>query len=73
MLHKNYYFGNTNNSFKDVILEDWITFNASSEYKLFDGYKIYMNAINIFDDAYETAHQYSSMGRSFNFGIKRVY
>ena len=27
-------FGNTNNGFKDVILEDWITFNASSEYKL---------------------------------------
>jgi len=66
-------FGNTNNSFKDVILEDWITFNASSEYKLVDGYKVYFNAINIFDDVYETAHQYSSMGRSFNFGIRRSY
>ncbi len=66
-------FGNGNNSFKDVILEDWITFNASSEYQLFDSYKFYFNAINIFDEVYETAHQYSSMGRSFNFGIRRAY
>ena len=66
-------FGNTNNSFKDVVLEDWITFNASSNYKLYDGYNFYFNAINIFDDVYETAHQYSSMGRSFNFGIRRAY
>jgi vitamin B12 transporter len=65
-------FGNTNNSFKDVILEDWITLNASSDYNYY-GYKIYINAINIFDDVYETAHQYSSMGRSFNLGIKRAY
>jgi vitamin B12 transporter len=66
-------FGNTNNGFKDVILEDWITFNASSEYKLFNSYKVYFNAINIFDDVYETAYQYGSMERSFNFGIRRTY
>ena len=66
-------FGNTNNSFKDVILEDWVTFNAYSEYQLFNGYKVYFNAINIFDDVYETAHQYGSMERSFNFGIRRTY
>ena len=66
-------FGNINNSFKDVALEDWITFNASSEYKLFDGYNVYINAINIFDDVYETAYQYSQMGRSFNIGIRQSY
>jgi len=66
-------FGNTNNSFKDVILKDWITFNLSSEYKLYDDYKFYINAINIFDEDYETAHQYSSMGRTFNLGMKRTY
>ena len=66
-------FGNTNNGFKDVILEDWIVFNASSEYALFDGYKVYFDAINIFDDVYETAYQYSSMERSFNFGLRRAY
>ena len=65
--------GNTNNSFKDVILEDYLTFNITSNYKLFDTYNIYLNAINIFDDNYEQAHQYSTMGRSFNIGIKRAY
>ena len=66
-------FGNPNNSFKDVILEDWITFNLSSDYKLYDNSKFYISATNIFDEVYETAHQYSSMGRTFNFGMKRAY
>ena len=65
--------GNTNNSFKDVILEDYLTFNFSSTYKIFDSYKLLFNAINIFDDVYEQAHQYSTMGRTFNFGINRMY
>ena len=66
-------FGNTNNGFKDVVLEDYITFNLSSTYKLFNNYNLHFNAINIFDEIYEQAHQYSTMGRTFNFGIKRVY
>ena len=66
-------FGNTNNSFQDVVLEDWMTFNFSSDYKLYDGYKLYFNAINIFDDVYEQAHQYSSMERSFNIGLRKTY
>ena len=66
-------FGNTNNGFKDVVLEDWMTFNLSSDYKLYDDYKLYFNAINIFDDVYEQAYQYSSMGRSFNIGLRRTY
>ena len=65
--------GNTNNGFKDVVLEDYLTFDISSTYQLFNSYKLYFNAINIFDDNYEQAHQYSSMGRSFNFGIRKVY
>jgi len=65
--------GNTNNSFKDVVLEDYLTFNFSSVYNLFDSYKLTFNAINLFDDKYEQAHQYSTMGRSVNFGIVRAY
>ena len=38
-----------------------------------DGYNVYINAINIFDDVYETAYQYSQMGRSFNIGIRQSY
>ena len=66
-------FGNGNNSFADVVLDDYTIFNFSSTYKLFDSYNLFFNAENIFDDKYEQAHQYSSMGRSFNFGIKRAF
>ena len=66
-------FGNTNNNFKDVILDDYLTLNFSSTYKLFDNYKLYFDAINLLDQNYEQAYQYSSMGRTLNFGIKRVY
>jgi len=66
-------FGNTNNSFKDVILDDYMTFNFYSTYKLFDSYNLFFNVINIFDEEYEQALQYSSMGRAFNFGMKRSF
>jgi len=65
--------GNTNNNFKDVVLEDYLTFNFSSTYNIFDSYKLFFNAVNIFDDKYEQAYQYSTMGRTFNFGIRKVY
>jgi len=65
--------GNTNNNFKDVVLEDYLTFNFSSTYKIYDSYKLFFNAVNIFDDKYEQAYQYSTMGRSYNFGIRKVY
>jgi vitamin B12 transporter len=66
-------FGDGNNSFKDVILEDYTTINLTSNYRLYDTYDLFFNAQNIFDDNYEQVHGYSSMGRSFNIGLKRVY
>jgi len=66
-------FGDSNNSFKDVILEDYTTINLKSNYRLFDTYDLIFDAKNIFDDNYEQSHGYSSVGRSFNLGIKRVY
>jgi outer membrane receptor protein involved in Fe transport len=66
-------FGDGNNSFKDVILEDYTTINLTSNYRLYDTYDLFFNAQNIFDDNYEQVHGYSSMGRSFNIGVKRVY
>jgi vitamin B12 transporter len=66
-------FGDSNNSFKDVILEDYTTINLRSNYRLYDTYDLSFDAKNIFDDNYEQVHGYSSVGRSFNLGIKRVY
>jgi len=66
-------YGNTNQGFADVILDDYITFNYLADYKLNSRYKIYLSANNIFDQNYEQAFQYSTIGRSFNFGIKTEY
>ena len=67
------YFGNTNNSWTDVILTDYFIFDLETSYQLFNGYKTFINIGNILDEEYEQALQYSSAGRTFNFGIRKVY
>ena len=66
-------FGNSNNSWTDVLLDDYITFGFSSDYRISENFDLTFNAVNIFDANYEQSHQYSQMGRTFNFGLKRVY
>ncbi len=66
-------YGNGNNNYADVILDDYITFDYSARYKVFDTYDLFFNAKNLFDQDYEEAWLYSTMGRTFNFGIRRVY
>ena len=66
-------FGNTNNGYLDVILKDYFVFDIETSYNLFNTYKTFINIGNILDKGYEQAYQYSSMGRTFNFGIRRVY
>ena len=66
-------FGNTNNGYLDVILKDYFVFDIETSYNLFNTYKTFINIGNILDKEYEQAYQYSSMGRTFNFGIKRIY
>ena len=62
-----------NGGFNDVILDDYVTVDLSGSYNIFDAYKIYFSATNLFDVNYEEGYQYSTMGRSLNFGIKKVY
>ena len=66
-------YGNTNNGFADIILDDYITFDYSANYRLFNTYNLFFNAKNLFDQNYEEAYMYSTMGRSFNLGLRRVY
>ena len=66
-------YGNTNNSFSDIILDDYIVFNYQANYNYKDKYNLYLNAENIFNENYEQAYQYSTMGRSFNIGVKVGY
>jgi vitamin B12 transporter len=66
-------FGNTNNGFTDVILDHHLVFDLANSYKLPNGYKLHFNINNLFDEAYEQAYQYSSMGRNLNIGIRRAF
>ena len=62
-----------NGGFNDVILDDYLTVGLSGSYNIFDVYKIYFSAKNLFDVNYEEGYQYSTLGRNLNFGIKKVY
>lgn len=65
-------YGNANNSFRDVILDDFLVVDFSNNFKVFN-YKMFLNINNIFNEKYEEANQYSSAGRSFNLGFKKLF
>ena len=52
---------------------DYSKFDFVSTYRIWDAYDLNFSLQNMFDQNYEEAWQYSTMGRSLNFGIKRVY
>ncbi len=66
-------FGNANNNWVDVILDDYFIFDFESSYQYAPGYKLFFNIANILDQEYEQAYQYSTMGRDIHLGIKKVY
>jgi len=66
-------YGNVNNSWVDQILDDYATFDVVSAYRIWDAYDINFSIRNMFDQDYEQAWQYSTMGRSLNFAIKKVF
>ena len=65
-------YGNINNGFAEVILGSYtqIDFSANAKY---NGYNIFFDLNNIFDENYEQAYQYSVPGREFNIGLKRNF
>jgi hypothetical protein len=66
-------YGNANNSFKDVILPSFQIFNFTNSFNFNDNTKIYLNIMNIFDEKYSQAYQYSTYGRNFNIGLKQSF
>tara|TARA_B100000427_G_C15079921_1_gene408041 strand:- start:23 stop:544 length:522 start_codon:yes stop_codon:yes gene_type:complete len=65
-------YGNTNNGFSEVILDDYSHFNFSANTNYF-GYEVFFDVNNIFDENYNQAYQYSVDGRQFNFGLRRSF
>ena len=66
-------YGNTNNSWVDIILDDYATVDFVSTYNISNNYDLNFSIRNMFDQEYEQAHEYSSMGRTLNFSLKRKY
>ena len=66
-------YGNTNNSWVDVILDDYATVDLVSTYNISNNYDLNFSIRNMFDQEYEQAHEYSSMARTLNFSLKRKY
>ncbi|MDC1152330.1 TonB-dependent receptor [Candidatus Pelagibacter ubique] len=66
-------FGNVNNSFKDVILSDYMVVDLVTKYKLFDTYNLNISAKNILKKSYSEAYEYKSPSRSFNFMLRKSY
>ena len=66
-------FGNINNSFKDVILSDYMVVDLVTNYKLFDTYNLNISAKNILNKGYSEAYEYKSPSRSFNFMLRKTY
>jgi len=70
-------YGNDNtpsfDAFKDVQLDGYMVNDLSLNYSLFGMYDVYINVNNILNKEYETALDYASMERSYNFGLKRSY
>jgi len=65
--------GNENDNWTDQILSDYFVFDLANSYQFINGHRIYLNINNIFNEKYQQAHEYSTMGRAFNLGIKKVY
>ena len=66
-------YGNANNGYNDVLLSDYTTVDFFGNYNIHDNYNIYFSAKNLLDYDYEEAFQYSTMGRTVNFGLKRKF
>lgn len=65
-------YGNANNSFKDVMLDDYLKIDLKNNFNFF-GKKFYLNINNILKEKYEDAYQYNFEKRSINFGFNHIF
>ena len=66
-------YGNNNNNFKDVILDDYIKFDYLANFNIFYNYNLHFSVDNIFNQNYEQAFMYSTHKRTFNLGLKKIF
>ena len=66
-------YGGSDNSFKQVILDDYSLINLYADYKLQNNYKLNFSLKNLFDEKYNEALNYSTPGRSLNVKLNRKF
>ena len=66
-------YGNGNRTFRDERTDDYLVNDLHIKSKIWDSYDVFLNVTNLLNEKYETARDYSQLGRSFNVGIKKRY
>ena len=66
-------YGNGNNSFANVILEDYFIVDYNLKYDLSNNGEFYIDIDNVFNNNYEQAFMYSSMERNINIGLRKIF
>ena len=66
-------YGNGNRSYNDERTDDYLVNDLIIKYNLWNSYNIFLNVTNLLNEKYETARDYSQLGRSFNLGFKKNY
>ena len=64
-------YGNGNRTYDDERIDDYLVNDLQIKSKLWNSYSVFLNITNLLDEKYETARDYSQLGRSFNIGIKK--
>ncbi len=66
-------YGGSDNGFKQVILDDYSLLNLYADYSFKDIYKINFSLKNLFDENYNEANNYSTLGKSLNIKFKKRF
>jgi len=66
-------YGNGNRSYNDERIDDYLVNDLIVTHNLWSKYNFHLKITNLLDEKYETARDYSQLGRSFNIGINRSF
>jgi vitamin B12 transporter len=65
-------YGGADNSFRQVMLDEYMVIDLSANYNMGD-YKMNFSLKNLFDEDYQEVNNYSTLGRNLNFRINRKF
>ncbi len=66
-------YGNGNRTFNDERTDDYLVNDLLVNYRVFKSYNIHLKVGNLLNEKYETARDYSQLGRSINIGINKIF